>query len=329
MRRQWEILEAGGRHILLAAEDGGRLVGSVMGVVCEELYGDGRPFLVVENLIVDKGERRKGAGRMLLRELEKAASARNCAQMILVTEEERRTPAGFTRHMALTGGIGGIKRRSRGAMYKKEKTMDELYTLYRPCFPDYPAAEAVFRECLKRERGQVLYAGEGGETVGYALIHGGSLSLLCVDRRYRNRGHGAALLEAAETRIRASGADRVLLGRGRYYLLQGVPAEDPAVPAFFERRGYAASWTSVNMRLDLRGFGAGRLDHPAGAGDGRAPIRAGRRPGRPARRRGGRAAGLARRVYHLRRSGPAGRGSRGRPGICHSVPRRRAVFPSG
>ena len=123
--------------------------------------------------------------------------------------------------------------------------MDELYTLYRPCFPDYPAAEAVFRECLKRERGQVLYAGEGGETVGYALIHGGSLSLLCVDRRYRNRGHGAALLEAAETRIRASGADRVLLGRGRYYLLQGVPAEDPAVPAFFERRGYAASWTSV------------------------------------------------------------------------------------
>lgn len=140
--------------------------------------------------------------------------------------------------------------------------MDELYTLYRPCFPDYPAAEAVFRECLKRERGQVLYAGEGGETVGYALIHGGSLSLLCVDRRYRNRGHGAALLEAAETRIRASGADRVLLGRGRYYLLQGVPAEDPAVPAFFERRGYAASWTSVNMRLDLRGFGAGRLDIP-------------------------------------------------------------------
>ena len=140
--------------------------------------------------------------------------------------------------------------------------MDELYALYRRCFPDYPAAEAVFRECLKRERGQVLYAGEGGETVGYALIHGGSLSLLCVDRRYRNRGHGAALLEAAETRIRASGADRVLLGRGRYYLLQGVPAEDPAVPAFFERRGYATSWTSVNMRLDLRGFGAGRLDIP-------------------------------------------------------------------
>lgn len=61
MRRRWESLETGGRHILLAAEDGGRLVGSVMGVVCEELYGDGRPFLVVENLIVDKGQRRKGA----------------------------------------------------------------------------------------------------------------------------------------------------------------------------------------------------------------------------------------------------------------------------
>ena len=74
MRRRWESLRPG-RHILLAAEDGGRLVGSVMGVVCEELYGDGRPFLVVENLIVDKEQRRKGAGRML-RELEKAAEAR-------------------------------------------------------------------------------------------------------------------------------------------------------------------------------------------------------------------------------------------------------------
>ncbi len=59
MRRRWESLRPG-RHILLAAEDGGRLVGSVMGVVCEELYGDGRPFLVVENLIVDKEQRRKG-----------------------------------------------------------------------------------------------------------------------------------------------------------------------------------------------------------------------------------------------------------------------------
>lgn len=110
MRRRWESLETGGRHILLAAEDGGRLVGSVMGVVCEELYGDGRPFLVVENLIVDKGERRKGAGRMLLRELEKAASARNCAQMILVTEEERADARGFYEAY-------GFDRRHRG--YKK------------------------------------------------------------------------------------------------------------------------------------------------------------------------------------------------------------------
>ena len=109
MRRRWESLETGGRHIVLAAEDGGRLVGSVMGVVCEELYGDGRPFLVVENLIVDKGQRRKGAGRML-RELEKAAEARDCAQMILVTEEERADACGFYEAY-------GFDRRHRG--YKK------------------------------------------------------------------------------------------------------------------------------------------------------------------------------------------------------------------
>lgn len=95
MQEQLEKMECMGTHIVLSAEEDGRLLGSVMGIVCEELYGDCRPFLVIENMIVDKEYRRVGVGRMLLAELERQAKKRGCTQMILVTEKSRRDACGF------------------------------------------------------------------------------------------------------------------------------------------------------------------------------------------------------------------------------------------
>jgi len=45
--------------------------------------------LVIENMIIDKSRRRKGIGAALLKELEIRAKARQCAQIILVTESDR------------------------------------------------------------------------------------------------------------------------------------------------------------------------------------------------------------------------------------------------
>ncbi len=95
MAGQLEKLEGRDTHILLAAVEGSKLLGSVMGIVCEELYGDCSPFLVVENMIVDKACRRAGVGHALLTELEKRAKIRGCTQMILVTEKSRLDACGF------------------------------------------------------------------------------------------------------------------------------------------------------------------------------------------------------------------------------------------
>ena len=54
MAQQLEKIENRGSHILLSAMEGDTLLGSVMGIVCEELYGDCRPFPVVENMIMDR-----------------------------------------------------------------------------------------------------------------------------------------------------------------------------------------------------------------------------------------------------------------------------------
>ncbi len=63
-------------YIISSAVINGKIVGSIYGVMCEELYGSCRPFLVMEDLIVDKKVRRKGIGKALLEKLENIGKAK-------------------------------------------------------------------------------------------------------------------------------------------------------------------------------------------------------------------------------------------------------------
>lgn len=89
MDKTFSRMEKNGNYILLGLKIDYNLAGSVMGVICEELYGECQPFMVVEDVIVDKNYRRKGVGRMLMQKLEEIARERNCANIIFVTEAER------------------------------------------------------------------------------------------------------------------------------------------------------------------------------------------------------------------------------------------------
>lgn len=89
MYKQFKKICGNGTHILLSAVENERLIGSVMGVICEELYGNCEPFMVLENMIVDQKYRNKGVGKALIAEIEKIAAEKNCTQIILVTEANR------------------------------------------------------------------------------------------------------------------------------------------------------------------------------------------------------------------------------------------------
>ncbi|MBI5580068.1 MAG: GNAT family N-acetyltransferase [Deltaproteobacteria bacterium] len=86
-------------YTLLAAKQNGKLVGFGMDVICWELYGDCKPFMVVEDLIVHKNQRRSGVGSDLMRELEKIAIENDCCQLIFVTEAERTEACRFYRSL--------------------------------------------------------------------------------------------------------------------------------------------------------------------------------------------------------------------------------------
>lgn len=89
MYKQYHKLCEADTHVLLSAIESEQLVGSVMGIVCEELYGDCKPFMVLENMIVDKNCRNKGIGKALISMLEKISAEKNCTQIILITETKR------------------------------------------------------------------------------------------------------------------------------------------------------------------------------------------------------------------------------------------------
>ena len=89
MQATFQRLADNPNYIFLGAKLEGQLIGSVMGIVCEELYGTCQPFLVVEDVIVDRQQRRQGIGARLMRELERRAAERGCSYIIFVTEGER------------------------------------------------------------------------------------------------------------------------------------------------------------------------------------------------------------------------------------------------
>jgi ribosomal protein S18 acetylase RimI-like enzyme len=138
----------------------------------------------------------------------------------------------------------------------------DIFNLYNNSLPAYKMTEEVWHDWLKPEKAKIIRAYESAETIGFSLIHGSSVALLCVAEEYRGRGHGSRLLKESEEHIKSSGADKIILGQGRHYILQGVPAGNPSAVSFFEKRGYSAEWTSVNMDIRLAEFDSAALNLP-------------------------------------------------------------------
>lgn len=60
-----------------------------MGIICYDLVGECKPFMVIENVIVSPNVRRQGIGKKLMLGIEKIAKERDCYYMIFVSGEQR------------------------------------------------------------------------------------------------------------------------------------------------------------------------------------------------------------------------------------------------
>ncbi|WP_427339682.1 GNAT family N-acetyltransferase [Caloranaerobacter sp. DY30410] len=76
-------------YFLLGVKYYNKLIGSAMAVICNDLTGECRPFMVVENVIIKKEFRQKGFGKKLFEYIENIAKSYNCHFIMFVSNIKR------------------------------------------------------------------------------------------------------------------------------------------------------------------------------------------------------------------------------------------------
>src|SRR5262245_10838507 len=62
----FQIVSSNDNYYVLGAFQDNELVGSVMGIVCHDIVGECRPFMVIENVVVSSRVRKQGIGKRLM-----------------------------------------------------------------------------------------------------------------------------------------------------------------------------------------------------------------------------------------------------------------------
>jgi GNAT superfamily N-acetyltransferase len=90
MAHNFEWMTRNRGYIILGAKYDGKLVGSLMGIICHDLVGECKPFIVIENVIVSGEYRGRGIGKWLMEEIERIGRAQNCYYTMFVSGAQRK-----------------------------------------------------------------------------------------------------------------------------------------------------------------------------------------------------------------------------------------------
>ena len=73
----------------MVAEAGGRIAGSATLIIVPNLTHQGRPYAIVENVVVDQTQRGGGIGELLMRHAIEAAGRAGCYKLSLTSNRRR------------------------------------------------------------------------------------------------------------------------------------------------------------------------------------------------------------------------------------------------
>lgn len=89
MQRAYKNIETNEAYYLLGAEIEGKIVGTLMGIVCFDLAGEDKNFMTLENVVVSPEYRGRGICKGLFHEIEKIAKERDCYYIYFVSGKQR------------------------------------------------------------------------------------------------------------------------------------------------------------------------------------------------------------------------------------------------
>jgi GNAT superfamily N-acetyltransferase len=85
----WQAIQSQNGRTLLVAEDDSGVLGTADMIVVPNLTHGGRPWAMVENIVVLPDRRRSGVGRLLLDDVFARARAANCYKVQLMSNQKR------------------------------------------------------------------------------------------------------------------------------------------------------------------------------------------------------------------------------------------------
>lgn len=91
MKENYDWINTNQDYILIGAKDDNKnLVGSLLGILCHDVVGECRPFMVLENVIVKSNCRGLGIGKKLMNFIEDYCRSINCYYIIFVSSKNRK-----------------------------------------------------------------------------------------------------------------------------------------------------------------------------------------------------------------------------------------------
>lgn len=98
------------RYCILVAKENDEILGTLMGVICESLAIEAKPFLVIEDVIVTNNVRGKGIGKALMAEIDKFAIQKECTYAILVSSGFRKFAHIFYNNVGFDEDVVGFRK---------------------------------------------------------------------------------------------------------------------------------------------------------------------------------------------------------------------------
>lgn len=95
IRKKLQKIEKIDNYYLCLACEEDKILGTAMGILCEDICEDCRNFLVIENVFVRKESRGLGVAAKIFQELENWGKNNNAYYSILVSEDKRERAHAF------------------------------------------------------------------------------------------------------------------------------------------------------------------------------------------------------------------------------------------
>jgi GNAT superfamily N-acetyltransferase len=96
-------------HDLLVIQHQGEVVGTMVLLIVPNLSHSGCPWALAENLIIDRGYRRRGLGRMLMDYAISRAREAGCHKLVLTSDKRRRRAHQFYRSLGFRPSAHGFR----------------------------------------------------------------------------------------------------------------------------------------------------------------------------------------------------------------------------